>query len=185
MKKLRCVWPLVLLLSLALALAGCQWLGQGEVMDEEEPVAPPSQPIVYLDFKDIQIPSDLELDRDSSFVYQSEVMVTGVLSFTSADSMQEIIGSFEENMVKDNWTLLSSFKYQKNILIYSKTGKICLVIANQPPGMNNVRVEIWVAPLKPDQEISAAPSALGRIKTGTIPLVKPAQPREENLSNTD
>lgn len=185
MKQLRCAWPLVLLLSLALALTGCQFLGQGEVMDEEEPVAPPPQPIVYLDFKDIQIPSGLELDRDSSFVYQSKAMVTGVLTFTSADSMPEIIGAFEENMGKDNWTLLSSFKYQKNILIYSKTGKICLVIANQPPGMNSVRIEIWVAPLKPEQEISAAPSALGRIKAGSIPLVKPAQPREEDLSGKD
>ena len=182
-------WPKVLspllVLAVILALAGCQWLGGSQVAETEAVPATPSSPPTpapppgkYLDFNDVKLPSNLTLDRESSFVYESATVKAGILRFFSSGSAGEALAFFEENMPKDKWSMLSSFKYNKNITIYTKPGKICLIVVDQPRNMNDVRVEVWVAPLKPGQD----PREAMMPATGVLPLKKRAGPREETLN---
>lgn len=166
------LWPVVVMLVAVLSLGGCQALRPGEAEEPgvEAPPLPPS-PGMYLDFEDVQVPSGLTLNRQASFVYQSETLRTGVLTFTGPQPLEEVLSFFKENMPRDNWRLLSSFKYQKNILIYLKTGKMCLIVLEQPPGLGALKVEVWVAPVKSE----ASPAA------EVLPLLKPWESKEEPL----
>jgi len=134
------------IMALFLLFAGCQSFPR--IGEEEESV--PETPVLgqYLDFEDVQIPRGLKLDRNQSYVYQTESLKTGVLSFDSTRSAVEILAAFEENMPRDNWVLVSSFKFHKNILLYNKAGKNCLIIVEAKPNRAWAKVEIWLSPVQ-------------------------------------
>lgn len=199
MKKSRRLMMVAFLLAASFLLTSCLGLGSSEVV-EEEPTYTAASPApamasdgVYYDFEDIQIPGSLKLNRDDSFVYQSETIKTGILSFTGGKTTVDSLAFFEMNMPRDGWTMMSSFRYNKNILIYTKPGKICLVMINEPKGINFVTVQVWVAPLKPGAEnvmksetpglSTSANPPLGQTQTGTLPLVAPEGqgPKEETI----
>lgn len=175
---------LAFVLILVPVLTGCLGFGQSQVAEDSGPAAPPPPPPgSYLDFDDVRVPDDLQLDRNYSFVYQSDALKTGVLSFLGSNSTAEVLAFFQDNMPRDGWSLMSSFKFHRNILIYTKPKKICLLVVNEPQGARLVRVEVWVAPLKPEamEHLQPASPEAGQPQTGILPLVKPIEPREETL----
>lgn len=129
---------------------GCQSFNQAA---EEQDFAAET-PVLgsYLDFEDVQVPRGLKLDRKRSYVYQTESITTGVLSFNTRRTAVEIMADFEENMPRDNWVLVSSFKFHKNILLYHKATKNCLIIVESRPNRAGVKVEIWLSPVRAEQE---------------------------------
>ena len=209
MKSSWRIFSFILLLAAMLPFTACQLLGQGEVKDEEVAVsAPPLPPPgMYLDFEDVQIPSGLRINREMSFVYESNDLKAGVMTLIGTPKVADVLAYFQDHMPKDNWQLLSKFKYHKNILLYSKPGKVCIIVVTQPASLTFLEVEVWVAPLKPgsdpfatslsgtrdrDQAGAAAGSTLpflsGKPKTGQFPLgqsPKSSGPLEETLRNVD
>lgn len=173
-------WALIILLVSILPIAACQGFGSSAVMEEEQP------PEIgqYLEFKDVQIPAGLKLDNKSSFVYESNNVRAGVLGLTGKLPLVDVLDFFETNMPRDGWSLLSSFKYQKNILMYTKADKVCLVIASYPYGDEALRMEVWVSPIKPGQQVPGvgSPSLLPYSGTTGAPMIKPAGPKEETLT---
>jgi|GEM_PF-978124 len=171
-----------MLLSVAvLTLAGCLGFGQSEVVEDEAPTAPVVAPSARFDFEDIQVPGGLKMNPEGRFVYETENIKTGVLTFTGGGSTTEVLDFFQATMPKDGWASLASFKSNKSILIYTKPKKVCLIIVEPPRGAYESRVEIWVAPLKPGQDLQPAVQSLGRSETGVVPLAKPQPPKEETL----
>lgn len=166
-----------IIFSLAL-FAGCADLTANQV-DEEPPPLPPPALGIYLDFEDVQIPPGMELDRKTSFVYQSDNIKAGVLSLNGREKPGAVLNFFQDQMPKDGWSMLSSFKYHKNVLIYTKANKVCLIVAENPSGLSALRVEVWVAPLKPGSQLGSTPSTLG----GILPGDNRSGPTEENLLN--
>ena len=187
MRRFTTFGLLLVCLASALILAGCQGFGQNQTMDDEQAALapPPPPPGMYFDFEDVRIPDGMSLDRDNSFVYHSDKVKTGVLVFTSNRKTEDLLGFFETNMPGDGWSLVSSFKYRKNILIYTKTDKIALVVVNQFGPVSGTKTEIWVAPLRDSngQEASkplfrsSPESSRGEI----VPFLKREAPREETL----
>lgn len=141
-------WSLAALIISAIAvlvLSGCESFNFGQTR-EEAPGPPPSS---YLDFEDVQIPGGLKLVREQSFVYENNNLRAGVLALKGDGPVVAVLNHFQTRMPADGWEQLSSFKYHKNILIYTKPDKVCLVIVTAPFGDDDVNVEVWVSPSAP------------------------------------
>jgi hypothetical protein len=129
----------ILALLVAAGCASTQKGGQTEGASREDGKGP-----LYYDFGDVLIPSELKLDREASFVFQTPGMTAGVLSMSGRVTMPSLIQFFETNMRKDNWKPVSSFKSVRTIMLYQKENRWCVI--NISEGGLTTKVEIWVAP---------------------------------------
>ncbi|MBF0531366.1 MAG: hypothetical protein HQK55_19270, partial [Deltaproteobacteria bacterium] len=84
----------------------------------------------------------------------------------------------------------SSFKFQKNILMYTKQNKACLVIVAYPYGSDEVSLEVWVAPSKPGAQHTLLNTGTPWTGTQSQSTAKPkpgaksgSGPKEETLDN--
>ena len=140
-----------LLLAVLLA-AGCRSGGAkpaGEPVPREKSQAAAQPAGMYLDFEDVAVPMGLTLEKARSYVYQTAGLKAGVLSFSSSKSLSALAAFFETNMPRDNWTLVSTFRFGKTIQYYQKDRKICLILIENRTDVDLVRVEVWVSPRKP------------------------------------
>lgn len=129
---------LMLLLSAACSSTSKTTEGS-EAREKDEKTAP-----LYLDFEDVLVPRDLKLKTNSSFVYHTSGMTAGVLAFTSKIERNSLIQFFENNMAKDNWQAVSSFKSPRTLLLFQKENRWCVI--NITDNNWDTQVEIWVAP---------------------------------------
>ena len=99
---------------------------------------------LYYDFEDVLVPKDLKLNAKTSFVYQTSGLTAGVLVFSSKVERNSLIQFFENNMAKDNWQAVSSFKSPRTLLLFEKDNRWCVI--NITDNQWDTLVEIWVAP---------------------------------------
>ena len=99
---------------------------------------------LYYDFGDVLIPRELELDFNSSFVYQTSGLTAGILAFKSKAELGSMIDFFENNMAKDNWQAVGTFKSPRTLLLFQKENRWCVI--NITDSRWDTLVEIWVAP---------------------------------------
>ena len=110
-----------------------------EAREKDEKNAP-----LYYDFDDVLVPRDLKLNTKSSFVYHTSGLTGGVLIFTSKVERSSLIQFFENNMAKDNWQTVSSFKSPRTLLLFQKENRWCVI--NITDHRWDTLVEIWAAP---------------------------------------
>lgn len=129
--------------ALILLSAACQSTPKttdgAEAREADQKEAP-----LYYDFEDVLVPRDLTLNGKSSFVYQTAGLTAGVLVFTSKVERNSLIQFFENNMAKDNWQAISSFKSPRTLLLFGKDNRWCVI--NITDNNWDTLVEIWVAP---------------------------------------
>jgi len=99
---------------------------------------------LYYDFGDVLIPREMKLDAKSSFVYQTAGFTAGVLVFKGRAELKSLADFFGNNMAKDNWQAVSTFKSPRTLLLFQKETRWCVI--NITEGSFNTLVEIWVAP---------------------------------------
>ena len=99
---------------------------------------------LYYDFVDVLIPREIKLNTKSSFVYHTSGFTAGVLVFKSKVERNSLIQFFENNMTKDNWQAVSSFKSPRTLLLFQKENRWCVI--NITDNNWDTLVEIWVAP---------------------------------------
>ncbi len=136
----------VFTLLFAFALfSGCARL-KGNTLDSEEVAsseeAEPGP--IYYDFGDVLIPLELKVEKDSSFIYNAPGFTAGVLALSGRVEAGSMIRFFENNMAKDNWKLVSSFKSPRTIMFFNKANRSCII--NITEKRFSTEVEIWVAP---------------------------------------
>lgn len=102
----------------------------------------------YLDFGDILIPKELEVDRRYSFVTRAGGQSAGVLSLRGRVEMDSLIAFFENNMTKDNWQLVSSFKSLRTLMLFKKDTRWCVV--NIEDRDFSTHAQVWVSPTVQD-----------------------------------
>ncbi|MEW6615262.1 MAG: hypothetical protein AB1401_07345 [Thermodesulfobacteriota bacterium] len=100
---------------------------------------------VYYDFEDISIPPELTLDKEKSFIYETSALKTGILVFKGRIDVSSLVAFFQENMKKNNWVFINSFKYKGYILNFQKEDKSCLITLFDRAF--NTIVEVRVGPL--------------------------------------
>jgi hypothetical protein len=99
---------------------------------------------VYYDFGDVLVPKDLKIDKKSSFVYTAPGFSAGVLVLSGRVDVGSLCSFFEENMGKDNWKMIVSFKSARTVMLFQKENRWCVI--NITDGQFTTDVEIWVAP---------------------------------------
>ena len=132
-----------IMVALILLSVGCSSTPKStdgsEAREKDEKNAP-----LYYDFEDVLIPRDLKLNTKSSFVYHTAGLTAGVLVFTSKVDRDSLIQFFENNMAKDNWLAVSSFKSPRTLLLFQKENRWCVI--NITDNNWDTLVEIWAAP---------------------------------------
>ena len=98
----------------------------------------------YKDFPDILIPGEMKVDKKNSFVYKTPGFSSGVLSVKGRVEANSLIRFFENNMEKDNWSLISVFVSPQSIMLYQKENRWCVINISEKDF--NTYAEIWVAP---------------------------------------
>lgn len=115
---------------------------EGEALEAEMRSEAPTP--LYYDFEDVLVPSELKVDKKKSFVYHSQDFRAGLLVLKGGVEINSLIRFFENNMAKDNWRLVSSFKSPRTIMFFNKPNRSCII--NITEKWFSTEAEIWVAP---------------------------------------
>lgn len=99
---------------------------------------------LYRDFGDVLIPSEMEPDIASSFVYTTSGLTVGVMNVKGRVDTESLIAFFQSNMAKDNWKLISFFKSPKTLMLFRKETRWSAISITE--GFYYTYAEIWVAP---------------------------------------
>jgi len=105
--------------------------------------ADPNAPLYY-DFGDVLVPREMKVDKNASFVFRTPGLSAGVLSMKGRVDGSSLISFFESNMANDNWSLVSAFKSYRNILLFKKENRWCVI--NITEKKMYTYLEIWVSP---------------------------------------
>jgi len=140
-----------LMIATVISISGCSSLTQ----KDKTATAPSARsdagvPALYYDFGDVLVPKELKVDKNSSFIYQTEGFSAGVLILKGRIETSSLISFFEKNMAKDDWQIISSFKSERTMLLFQKAHRWCVM--NITDESFNTYVEIWVAPTIKDAQ---------------------------------
>lgn len=146
-KKHAQVWKICFVVLLLFSLNACAHnqisaSGENSAASKGSPKAEP-QPS-YLDFIDILVPSELKVNRDASFIFRTSDLTAGVLAFRGRVDAESLAAFFENNMPNDNWSLISTFKSPKTLMLFKKDTRWCVI--NIFDGDFYTHAEIWVSP---------------------------------------
>jgi len=99
---------------------------------------------LYYDFSDVLIPKELKIEE--TFVYRAGGYVSGVMILKGRVELSSIVNFFANNMAKDNWKLLSTFKSPRTLMLFQKENRWCVINITEGKYSFPSKVEIWVAP---------------------------------------
>jgi len=145
-QRIATPYAIALAVIVLVSLCGCSIFSQkkGDSGDPQSEEQNKEETPLYYDFGDVPVPPELKLDASSSFVYRTTGFSAGVLVLKGAVELGSLIGFFENNMAKDNWQVISTFKSPRTLLLFSKENRWCVI--NITDGHYTTHVEIWVAP---------------------------------------
>jgi hypothetical protein len=135
-----------LLIAMLLIFAGCAGLfnslGVSSTSSEQSEEA--SIPL-YRDFEDVAIPRELKEDKKNTYVIESAGYRSGILALKGRVERNSLIHFFKDNMSKDNWKAITSFKTPKRaIMLFQKQNRWCMISITEKE--INTYIEIGVVP---------------------------------------
>ena len=100
---------------------------------------------VYYDFVDVLVPMELKIVKDRTLVVTTPGYRSGVLTLKGRVDSNSLFNFFNNNMQKDNWSVISQIKSPgTTIMVFNKPSR-CAVITIRDEQINTY-VEIGVAP---------------------------------------
>jgi len=151
----------IVIIMVVISLAGCTQIFTGKKSAEPqtstvsssgagESAIQPTSPVskkttaVYYDFEDVLIPLELKVVQDKSVIVSTPGFTSGILVLKGRVERRSLINFFNNNMQKDNWSIVSQIKSPGNsIMVYEKTSR-CAVITIKTEHFNTW-VEVGVA----------------------------------------
>ncbi len=134
---------LSLLAFITLALAGCanmQTASVGAGSNIQKGNTP-----LYYDFGDILLPSELKVVKKETYIIEGPGFLTGILKLKGQVERASLITFFRNNMQKDNWKAITSFKSpNKAIMLFQKQTRWCVIYIYED--QFTTFVEVGVAP---------------------------------------
>lgn len=146
-------WVAVVTFMVMLIVSGCASTKGDTAGSDAGSGANKNEPLYY-DFGDVLVPREMKVDKNASFVFRTPGLSAGVLSMNGRVDGHSLITFFENNMVSDNWSLVSAFKSFRNIMLFKKESRWCVI--NITEKKFTTHLEIWVSPTVE----GAAPSLL-------------------------
>ena len=136
------------LLFAAISFSGCSTLsgsssgtGSTGVRLQRDDAPAPS----YMDFGDVLIPEELKINEDGTYIIESGGFLTGILALKGRVEKNSVVDFFKNNMAKDNWKMLTSFKSpDRALLLFQKQQRWCVVNITEKEFYTHV--EIGVVP---------------------------------------
>jgi hypothetical protein len=137
---------LAVFVTMMMLISGCSTLSQNEEDAATQPAAEQKKEEIplYHDFGDVPVPPEFKLSPKNSFVYRTQGFSAGVLVLKGRVEVGSLITFFENNMARDNWQVVSTFKSPRTLLLFQKENRWCVI--NITDDTYNTHVEIWVAP---------------------------------------
>jgi hypothetical protein len=137
---------ITLLMVLPMLVTGCLTaLSKNENKMKPKPgIRQPTS--LYYDFGDVLIPKELKIVQDPSFIYRTGGYACGLMVLKGRVELTSMINFFANNMVKDNWRLLSTFKSPRTLLLFQKDNRWCIITITESRYSLPSEVAIWVAP---------------------------------------
>lgn len=118
----------------------------GGMTSSPAPMMPMASPQPkFIDFPDIPIPNELQLEEENSFVFHAGGFKTGILTLRGRVDTNSVITFFQAAMPRENWKPRGGFSYRRSILIFEKPDKTCVI--NLYEKLYYTYVEIYVAPI--------------------------------------
>lgn len=137
-----------IVLAVVVCFALVSIMGCGNQMRKNQTTAGATGPMpVYYEFDDVLVPKELKVQNKDSFIYLTSGMTAGLLTLKGRVNPNSLIAFFENNMAKDNWAKISSFKSDRSILLFQKPARSCVILITENSW--NSHVEIWVSPAVP------------------------------------
>jgi len=144
--KYRVPVSIMFISMMIIITSGCLTPGTKNVKNNR-PKAGIRQPSsLYYDFGDVLIPKELKIDQKPSFIYRTGGYACGLMILTGHVELTSLINFFSNNMVKDNWRLLSTFKSPRTLLLFQKDNRWCIITITEGGFASSSEVAIWVAP---------------------------------------
>ena len=141
--RCRSGWIAVVACMMVLGLSGCASMKGNAAGADADASANTNDPIYY-DFGDVLVPRQMKVDKNASFVFRTPGLSAGVLSMKGRVDGHSLITFFETNMANDNWSLVSAFKSFRNIMLFKKESRWCVI--NITEKSVYTYLEIWVSP---------------------------------------
>ncbi len=99
---------------------------------------------LYSDFGDVLVPSELKVDKELTFIFETSGFIAGVNAYKGRVKVDSLIKFFKSSMAEDNWRILGTFKsFPRSIMLFQKENRNCMIKITE---RFNTYVEIWVAP---------------------------------------
>jgi hypothetical protein len=137
----------ILVISIMMLItSGCITPGSKNVKTTRPKIGIRQPASLYYDFGDVLIPKELKIDQKTSFIYRTGGYACGLMILTGHVELTSLINFFSNNMVKDNWRLLSTFKSPRTLLLFQKDNRWCIITITEGGSFSSSEVAIWVAP---------------------------------------
>lgn len=82
---------------------------------------------LYYEFSDVLVPNDMRVDKNATFITRTPNFAAGVLSVKGKIEISSLITYFSNNMAKDGWALITSFKSPRTVLLFHKDTRWCVI----------------------------------------------------------
>jgi hypothetical protein len=139
-QTIKTVLIMVAALGCFMGLTGCADIFSGTQTAESkaETVTPASvsepaveskkRTAVYYDFEDVLIPVELQVLQDKSMIVSTPGFTSGILMLRGRVERRSLINFFNNNMVKDNWAMVSQIASPNMaILVFEKSIKSAVI----------------------------------------------------------
>lgn len=82
---------------------------------------------LYYDFKDVPIPTELEIKREKYAIFQTTEFTAGLLTFSGRLSPDSLISFFSDKMPEEGWRLVGSSRLSIRIMFFLKEDRFCII----------------------------------------------------------
>ena len=112
-----------LMLIFVLALGGC--IGGSDSSGTADPVN--TGPGYYYDeFSDVAIPSEMrEIAQKTFITHNADGSKVGTQEYRGRVELSSLVAAMQSYMLRDGWSLRSSFRSQRSILIFERPDRVC------------------------------------------------------------
>jgi len=129
----------IALILAVLLVASCQSMDAGDTKK-----AAPRLPDVR-EFEDVLVPREMDVNRDTSFVYRGTGAPMGLLRLAGSVEAASLMRYFEVNLPKDGWKLVSRFRAPQSLMVFQKAERMCIIAIED--STFRTFMDIWVVPL--------------------------------------
>ncbi len=108
---------------------------------------------LYRDFEDVAIPRELKEDKKSTYIIESSGYRSGILALKGRIERNSLIDFFKDNMTKDNWKAITSFKTpDRAIMLFQKENRWCMINITEKEIYTYIEVGVvpTIAGVEPD-----------------------------------